>query len=257
MRIKLTYEILEGDKIILPVHYNHHIQGLIYCTLSNELASRLHDKGFLFGKRPFKLFTFSRILERGKLVRNGKVDKLIFGRKISFYFSSLVENITADLGEMSFKKREFTLYGQKIYLSQLEVITPPRLESRLLIKALSPLTVYSTFKKDSNEKIIHFYKPYEEGFQKRIEENAKKKYKLVYEKESDGLSLSIKPYKFSVEKNHSVVFFKDTPIEGWTGIYELNGSPELITVTYNAGLGSKNSEGFGMWEVWKGGERDA
>lgn len=257
MRIKLTYEMLERDKIILPVHYNYHIHGLIYRTFSNELASRLHNEGFLVGKRPFKLFTFSRILEKGKLVKKGKDAKLIFGRKISFYFSSIVENIVADLGEMSFRKREFSLCGQKIYLSQLEVITPPRLESKLLIKALSPLTVYSTFEKDGNEKVIHYYKPYEDGFQKRIEENAKKKYKAVYKREPDGLSLSIKPYKFSVEKNHSVVFFKDTPIEGWTGIYELSGSPELIAVTYNAGLGNKNPEGFGMWEVWKGGERDA
>ncbi|MCX7795377.1 MAG: CRISPR-associated endoribonuclease Cas6 [bacterium] len=257
MRIKLSYEILEGDKIILPVHYNYHIHGLIYRTFSNELASRLHDGGFIVGKRPFKLFTFSRILEKGKLMKNGKDAKLIFGRKISFYFSSSVDNIVADLGEMSFKRREFSICGQRIYLSQLEVITPPRLEGRVLIKTLSPLTVYSTFKKEDGEEVFHYYKPYEEGFQKLIEDNAKKKYRAVYEKEPDGLRLHIKPYKFSIEKNHSVVFFKNNPIEGWTGIYELSGSPELITVTYNAGLGSKNSEGFGMWDIWRGGERDA
>ncbi|MGB9682800.1 MAG: CRISPR-associated endoribonuclease Cas6, partial [bacterium] len=90
-----------------------------------------------------------------------------------------------------------------------------------------------------------------------IEENAKKKYFLIYEKEPEDLHLYIKLYRFNPKKNHSVVFFKNNPIEGWTGIYELSGSPELISVTYEAGLGSKNSEGFGMWEVWKGGERDA
>jgi CRISPR-associated endoribonuclease Cas6 len=257
MRIKLTYEALERDKIVLPAHYNYHIHGLIYRTFSNELADRLHDGGFLVGKRRFKLFTFSRILERGKLIKTGKEAKLIFDRKISFYFSSPVETITADLGEMSFKRMEFTLCGQKIYLSQLEVMTPPRVEERLLIKALSPLTVYSTFKREDNEKVFHYYKPYEEGFQKLIEENAKKKYRIVYGKEPDSLTLSIKPYRFSVERNHSVIFFKNNPIEGWTGIYELTGSPELIAVTYEAGLGCKNSEGFGMWEIWKGGENDA
>jgi len=257
MRIKVTYEVLEGNRVILPAHYNYHIHGLIYRTFSNELASKLHNEGFVLDKRKFKLFTFSRILEKGNLMKNGKDAKLIFGREISFFFSSPVENIVADLGEMSFKRREFSLCGQRIYLSKLEVITPPRLEDRILIKALSPITVYSTFKRVDNEKVLYYYKPYEEGFQKLIEENAKKKYRALYKREPEGLSLSIKPYKFSIEKNRCIVFFKNTPIEGWTGIYELSGSPELIAITYNAGLGSKNSEGFGMWEIWKGGERDA
>ncbi len=257
MRIKLSYEVLEGEKIILPAHYNYHIHGLIYNTFSNELSNKLHNVGFLVGKRPFKLFTFSRILEKGKLIKNGKDAKLIFGRRISFYFSSPVDNIVADLGEMSFKRREFSLYGQRIYLSQLEVMTPPRIENRILIRAMSPFTVYSTFKKDNGERVFYYYKPYEEGFQKLIEENAKKKYRLIYQKEPDGLRLQIKPYKFSVKENHAVVFFKNNPIEGWTGIYEISGNPELIVVTYNAGLGSKNSEGFGMWEIWKEGEKNA
>jgi CRISPR-associated endoribonuclease Cas6 len=257
MRIRVTYEILEGNKVVLPAHYNYHIHGLIYRTFSNELASKLHTEGFIFNKRPFKLFTFSRILEKGNLIKSGENAKLVLGRRISFFFSSPVENIVANLGEMSFKRREFYLYGQRIYLSQLEVITPPRLEDRLFIKALSPITVYSTFKKADNEKVSYYYKPYEESFQKLIEENAKKKYRVLYGKEPEGLRLSMKPYKFSVKKNRCIVFFKNTPIEGWTGIYELSGSPELIAITYNAGLGSKNSEGFGMWELWRGGGKDA
>ncbi|MGQ9472647.1 MAG: CRISPR-associated endoribonuclease Cas6 [Candidatus Caldatribacteriaceae bacterium] len=46
-------------------------------------------------------------------------------------------------------------------------------------------------------------------------------------------------------------------MEEWTGVYELSGSVDLMSITYNAGLGNKNSEGFGMWEVWKGSENDA
>jgi len=44
-----------------------------------------------------------------------------------------------------------------------------------------------------------------------------------------------------------------TPIEAYTGIFELSGSKELVEVTYEAGLGDRNPEGFGMWEIWKGG----
>ncbi|PNV79087.1 MAG: CRISPR-associated endoribonuclease Cas6, partial [Dictyoglomus turgidum] len=60
-----------------------------------------------------------------------------------------------------------------------------------------------------------------------------------------------RPYKFSLEKNRKVVIFKNTPIEGWAGVFELSGDPALIAITYEAGLGNKNSEGFGMWEIWR------
>lgn len=88
MRIKLTYEVLDGDKIILPNHYNYYLHGLIYNTFSNELADKLHREGFLFGKRRFKLFTFSRILEKGELIKRDSSINLLFRRSISFYFSS-------------------------------------------------------------------------------------------------------------------------------------------------------------------------
>ncbi|MGC8970984.1 MAG: CRISPR-associated endoribonuclease Cas6 [bacterium] len=254
MRVKLTYEKLDGESIILPLHYNYYIQSLIYRIFSSELATKLHRDGFVFGKRKFKLFTFSRITEKGARKDGGKL--LVFKNRISFYFSSPHNNIVEDLGEGAFKKREFTIFNQRIFLSQLEILTLPRIEDKVIIKMLSPVTMYST-REEGNKKNVYYYKPDEEEFQKLIEENAKKKYLLIYGKDPKNLSLSIKPYKFSIEKNHSIVFFKNNPVEGWTGIYKLSGSPELISVTYEAGLGSKNSEGFGMWEVWKGGERDA
>lgn len=248
MRIKLTYESLDGE-IVVPKHYNYVLQSLIYKTFSPELATKLHQEGFLLGKRRFKLFTFSRILEKGVLSKDEA--KLIFNGKITFYFSSPVEDIVENLAERSFREREFTLGKKKIFISQLEILTLPRIENKMLIRALSPITVYSTFIKEDGRKLVHYYKPVDKEFSKLIEENAKKKYKLIYGKDPENLKLSIKPVKFSIKENFKVVIFKNTNIEGFTGIYELEGDPELIYVTYEAGLGNKNSEGFGMWEVWK------
>jgi CRISPR-associated endoribonuclease Cas6 len=254
MRVRLTYEKLDGESIILPAHYNYYIQSLIYRTFSSELATKLHRDGFVFRKRRFKLFTFSRITEKG--TKKDREKLLVFKNRISFYFSSPHDNIVEDLGEEAFKKREFNLFNQRIFLSQLEILTLPRIEDKVIIKMLSPVTMYTT-REEENKKNVYYYKPDEEEFQRLIEENAKKKYFLIYEKEPDNLHLCIKPYRFNPKENHSVIFFKRTPIEGWTGIYELWGNPELIMTTYDAGLGSKNSEGFGMWKVWRGGERDA
>jgi len=32
------------------------------------------------------------------------------------------------------------------------------------------------------------------------------------------------------------------------GIYEIKGNPEVIVLSYDTGLGAKNSQGFGCWE---------
>lgn len=38
-------------------------------------------------------------------------------------------------------------------------------------------------------------------------------------------------------------------IRAWLGTYQIHGKPELISLAYDTGLGSKNSQGFGMFEI--------
>jgi CRISPR-associated endoribonuclease Cas6 len=42
--------------------------------------------------------------------------------------------------------------------------------------------------------------------------------------------------------------YKGTWIEGWTGRFLLEGPPELLRLALEAGLGAKNSQGFGYVE---------
>ncbi|HQG81978.1 MAG: CRISPR-associated endoribonuclease Cas6 [Caldisericia bacterium] len=250
MRIKLTYESLDGEPIILPMHYNYVLQALIYRTFSPLLASKLHNQGYVFENRRFKLFTFSRILEKG--IKHSK-SELLFKRSISFYFSSAIDDIVCDLGEGCFKGMEFNLSGQKVFVSRIEVLTLPAFEEKILIRMLAPLTIYSTFEDGNGNKKTHYYAPGEINFSELLENNAIKKFSTIQaDLNYDNLQLSVKPIKVSPERNLQVVRFKNTTIQGWTGIYELFGSRELITVTYEAGLGGKNPEGFGMWELYNG-----
>lgn len=43
--------------------------------------------------------------------------------------------------------------------------------------------------------------------------------------------------------------FMISSIKAWLGIYRLQGEPELISLAYDTGFGSKNSQGFGMFEI--------
>jgi len=248
MRLKITFESLNSN-LVLPIHYNHLIQALIYNIFSDKIADKLHNEGFRFGNRIFKMFTFSRILEKGE--RNDK--GLVFKRSISFYFSSPFLEITEDFGMRALNSSKFNLLGQQIFVSGLEIIASPVITETSLIKMLSPMTIHSTLRKGDGTQKCYYYKPVEAEFSELIEENAKKKYYLIHNNEPTNLHLEVKPFHFSVKENLCVVKFKQTPIEGYTGIFELKGSKDLINATYDAGIGDKNPEGFGMWELWKGG----
>ena len=51
------------SETILPMNYQYNIQSMTYKGLSEDsaYASFLHDSGYMFGSRQFRLFTFSRL----------------------------------------------------------------------------------------------------------------------------------------------------------------------------------------------------
>jgi len=64
IRIRLRGE----SPLLLPKHYNHILQAFFYKNMDPQIAKFLHDFGFIFGGRRFKLFTFSKVM--GKLYKN-------------------------------------------------------------------------------------------------------------------------------------------------------------------------------------------
>lgn len=61
MKEIITFYPIDSDKVVLPIQYNHMVQGMIYSILDAELAYFLHEKGFQNQKRTFKMFSFSRL----------------------------------------------------------------------------------------------------------------------------------------------------------------------------------------------------
>lgn len=255
MRLKVTFESISGDDILLPLHYNQVLQALFYNTLSEEIAKQLHTQGFPFEKRRFKLFVYSRIQERAKHDERGL---LRFGPTITLYFSSPVLDLVQDFGTNLFTKSEALVWHQKVRLSSLEAVAPPQITNSVLVKMLSPCTIYST-KVIEGKRQVYYYRPYEEQFSMLVRANAIKKYKAFLSMSGDSfdsgridnMKLSMIPANFSIKRNEKVVYFKDTVIRAYTGVFQLSGDTELLWITYEAGLGDKNSQGFGMWDVYK------
>lgn len=243
MRIRINLNPIT-DRIVLPLHYNHLLQAFIYRNLSKTLSSSLHQKGSIIGKRRFKLFTFSRLF--GKFKREG--DGIVFTGPLHFWLSSPMIKLLESLASHLVKKSKIKLGKSYLHLTGIEVGFVPEMKGEVLVRTLSPITVYSTLKSPEGRKKTYYYSPFEEDFSKLIKENLCKKYLLIHKRPLEGSKFSISPEKVS-QRNHHILFYKGTVIKAWSGIYKIRGSEELIRIAYETGLGSKNSQGFGMIEL--------
>ncbi|MEM2587149.1 MAG: CRISPR-associated endoribonuclease Cas6 [Candidatus Bathyarchaeia archaeon] len=213
--------------------------------LSPDFSKFLHEAGFTVGKRSFKLFTFSRLL--GRYVVNGA--EIVFKPPMRLCISSPVERFVMEAVNGFLSNGKVYLYGEELKVTALELPERPQINDKILCRTLSPITVYSTLIMGDGRKKTYYYSPFEDEFSDIISKNLVKKIQALTGKELKGY-VSIKPHQGSRPREHIHVF-KGTVIKSWSGTYEIQGSPELITMGYEAGIGSKNSQGFGMIEVIK------
>jgi CRISPR-associated endoribonuclease Cas6 len=255
LRIRVVLEPLKENEIIFPLHYNHDLQSFIYHHISPELADFLHKEGYLLGKRRFKLFCFSRLL--GKFHINSPEEKIIFSGPISFYLSSPKNQFIQQFAETLLKSPEVNLSKNLLVITNVEVFSKPDIQSNVTIRMLSPVTVYSTLFSANGKKKTYYYSPFEKEFSQLIRANILKKYQALY-----GTSYHEKPnpshFQITAERvsQNSEKKIKYIPslgsytlIKAWLGTYRIQGEPEVISLAYDTGLGSKNSQGFGMFEI--------
>jgi CRISPR-associated endoribonuclease Cas6 len=240
MRIRVTLEKEGDDTFSLPIHYNHLIQGWIYDSISEELAGFLHDKGFTFGKRKFKLFTFSRLLGRFNISRG----LIYFEGPVWLYISTPINKFMREFANMLLRKSTIRLGRELLKAKGIAFLNGPSFSRENEIRMLSPVTAYSTLLTPEGRKKTYYYSPMEREFEEILNNNAVKKCQLVHGRVLKG-HLKVIPIKV----RESIVIYKGTVIKGWMGRFKLSGPKMLMEIVYEAGLGSKNSEGFGMFEV--------
>lgn len=243
--MRITILLGSKGKVILPISHNEIIQGFIYRNIDEDLAAHIHNRGFIYERRRFRLFTFSRLLGRGRIEeRYFKIPP-----PIKLVVSSPYNEMVQNLGETLLKKSKVKLGDNEVYVESIEVgFAPEIVEGFINIRMLSPVTVYSTLKKMDGEKKTYYYNPKEEEFSELIRKNLIKKYKAFYQKLPLNQELNIEPIKVTL-KDEKIVIYKGIIIKGWMGRYRLSGDKELLKLAYDAGLGAKNSQGFGCFEI--------
>ncbi len=243
MRVNL--QLRAAESLRLPVHYNSILQGFIYRNLGAAVAERVHDMGWADGKRHLRLFTFSRL--QGRFVRQG--DYLNFFGPLSILVASPVEDILESFALNLVKARTVRLGESEVELVSVEVTMPDRYRRPVLLKALSPITAYSTLQTPDGRKKTYYYAPQEPEFGRQVLENLRRKIRTWSGEDIPIDGMNFRPVRVS-NRNLVVARYKGTIIKGWTGIYELDAPEPYFRMALDAGLGAKNSQGFGFVEVW-------
>ena len=249
MRIAITFIGKREQSLSLPVHYNEKIQGMIYRHLSKSLAEWLHGTGYEQGKRRFRLFTFSRLQGKYK-IKNGEIS---FSGPVKLWVSSPNKDILESFATHLVKESVIRLGRNTCELISVEVMMNRPLKSPVRVRALSPITVYSTLYTPEKRRKTYYYSPQEPEFNTLILKNLSKKLQAFHNSaveipEPDGAS--IRPVHVNT-RHLAILKYKNTIIKGWRGIYELNLPEPYLSMAMDAGLGAKNSQGYGMVEVVK------
>ncbi|HID55466.1 TPA: CRISPR-associated endoribonuclease Cas6 [Candidatus Poribacteria bacterium] len=250
MRIILTFQPIEGT-LTLPIQYNSLLQGMIYHNLERSLADWLHDKGISFGKRRFKLFTFSRLMGRYRIVRNDRGRFITFSGLVKLHVGSVHDEFLSSLAEHLLRYSPVLIGEWGCEVESVEVEEMPEVSMPVKVKAISPITVYSTLMTGDGRKKTYYYSPFEGEWEKHILANLLRKGEALGWEDDKLKELSkghVRPIRVR-KSDESVVMYRETVIKGWMGIYELNLSEPFFRLAYDAGLGAKNSQGFGMVEV--------
>lgn len=224
----------------LPIHYNHIVQAAIYSSIDDGMAAFLHNKGYTFEKRVFKMFSFSQL--NGHYILDKNNGKIFFRDEISLTITSPLKefcqslvNVLLSRGSMRLGLSEVQM--EKVYAEKLRIQGDA---AKILV--LSPVVLYSTLLRPEGRKYTCYYQPGDPDYNELLDKNLRKKFQSFYGNEPPVGKVSAAP--LGRQRMH-IVNYRNTIIKGYSGKLTLTGPQPLLQLAVDAGLGGKNSQGFG------------
>lgn len=244
MRMTIT---LKSEKCIdLPIEYNHILQSWIYSSISERLADFLHNEGFVVNGRRFKLFCFSRLM--GTFSFDPVRQRIFYNDTVQLVVTSPLHYFIEELANGLLLTPHVRLGSNDLFVEHVDVHTEKILQDEMIVRTLSPITVYSTLLRMDGRKFTAYFMPRDPEYNEMITQNLVKKYQAAFVMEKDFLHEPVVLTPLGRGKVH-IVRYKDTIIKGYMGRLKVSGSPELLQTALDCGLGSKNAQGFGCIEI--------
>jgi CRISPR-associated endoribonuclease Cas6 len=252
MRLHIT---LSCDRpIVIPVNYQEYLTAAVYAYVNAgdaDYSRFVHDEGYLAdGGKRFKPFTHSW-LRIPNSRRQVTADRLrIAPGTIAWAVSSPLDEFLQPFASGLLRTGSLRIGSEALVIDAVQVIGTPEISSGMRMTCLSPM-VASTRSEDGGTKYL---RPMEDktAFSEAIRKNVVGKFKALTGQEPPSKELAIAFDEDYLTRSHGgtkKVTYKNIEVIGILAPFTITGSPELIKLAYESGLGSKTACGFGCVEV--------
>ena len=239
MQIRL---VMQPEKpLVIPFNYNYQLQSALYAMLGEVGESDFwHDNGF-GDTAKFKGFCFGKL--NGRYHADTAVKKLCFADEVKLEVRSpsfaFIDSFQRALEQTPFLK----LFDTRLNVTDAALFNKHLPGGSVKLTAVTPVVIHRTLPDGHT----FFFTPEDDEFYEGICNNAARKYESITGQASPEILLSpLGEFKKTVTK------YKDFYITGYTGSFEIKTELKVTEFLYNAGLGEKNSQGFGFVEEYVG-----
>lgn len=257
MRFQLTLHLSNKHFRILPLNYQYELSSFIYKTIakgSKEYADWLHENGFQLGDKQFRMFTFSNFKISKKKVDLQKETIEIESNTITLELTFLPERSTEEFIKGVFLDRKFSIGNRdtiaEFEVKSIELLPQPNFSQPLMGRMESPLCITKILP----DRKTKYLMPNDPEVAELLKNNLLRKYEAFYGKPFDADLFFVWEAKEPI-KSKLIKIKPNTPqqtkVRGAICSFTLFTNPELLKIAYNAGLGEKNSMGFGYMGVGK------
>ena len=236
MRFKLNFE-LENENI--PIQYRKSVISFIKQSLS-EYNTEYYKKFYNDKDTTIKPITFAVFFHNPKF----EEDKISIKEKRLELNISIADYETSIIFYNAFnhqKNKKFSLDKNSLTLENINMLLEKTIDSEeITIKFMSPLVVRN-HSRDND----YYYSFNDQEFNDILKVNIKQELKItdIPEKLVDNLEIN------AIKAKKVIVKFYEKKIETSTGIFKIYGDRQLLKYLYDAGIGSKRSSGFGMFQI--------
>ena len=228
-----------ASPLVIPFNYNYQLQSSLYALLGEVGGSDFwHDKGFRYYDSTFKGFCFGKLEGNYRTYPEDK--KIAFEDTVNLEVRSPSFDFIDTFQRALEKHPYIKLFNTRLNVVGASLINRHFDSEKLLVQAVTPMIIHTT-REDGH---TVYYDPDDESYFERLCRNAEKKYTAITgEQEGNIKLLPAGTFKKTVTR------YKNLFLTGYTGTMELTSSIKMAEFIYNAGLGEKNSQGFGFVQV--------
>lgn len=240
--MQLIIHIKNTDDFSIPMSYNYQLMSAIYRLIggNDSLSEFIHNGGYRSGEAAFKLFCFSPLCGDHRI--SGK--QIIFDSSISFEVRSPSGEFIDTLRFALFEQGNIRLFDRDLEVKMIEYLDRHINNHTMRIRTSSPIVLKQTI--DGRQTVC--YSPEDSEFDELINLNLYRKFTAAFGIEPPStvdLTLTSRPKKV-------VTRIKGTWVTAYHASFEMHAHPAVAQLLYDTGLGSRNSQGFGMFDILEG-----